>query len=775
MLETPPIPADVEPETEPPLIPVPDDGPTTWDLVVLGAVFLWVILVAGSHAPLWGSLQLTEVLGFEPSIWLWPGVLLGQVALLGLPLILLAWRWPTERYRGIYQSWALGTLFALLMVPLRLLFATAVEEAALGQVVLALLFSGALFAWQHLPATATDRGAWLPALLLAALPLYPWLAWGSLGSILDTGLQGLAGLTLGLAAGLILRGTLLPVLAKTTQGLGWDITVGGFAIGTLLLIMAVAFGFQGMGLLLMLVLPSLGWAAMALSRWGGDEAPGQNWRAVALLVGAVAAGMMALVDADEMLIVMALGTQEIFYWALTAATVSLLLGWVLGVALFARRAPISRAARSSPLVLGTTGGAWALGVLLYATLGQPGLHGDRLFVILKDQADLSGARQIEGREARLAFVYDTLVGHADRSQTDLRSSLDQMGATYQPFYLVNAIEVEGGLPLRLWLESRPEVDRVLYSPMLRPLPEPEPPARGEESAPTTPPWGLEAIGAPRVWEEFGVTGEGIVIGQSDSGVQWDHPEFRDSYRGQDGNHDYNWYDPWNHTPAPVDNGGHGTHTLGSVLGENVGVAPDATWFGCANLARNLANPALYLGCMQFMLAPFPLGGDPMHDGDPTFAAHVLNNSWGCPTLEGCDPEALRPAVHALREAGIFVVASAGNEGYWGCSTIKSPLSLYDEVFSVGAIQEGGGLTNFSSLGPVSADGSGRLKPDIVAPGKDILSAFPGNSYASQEGTSMAGPHVVGVVALLWSANPALIGDIERTEQIIIETAQPYRG
>ncbi|MCX6045220.1 MAG: S8 family serine peptidase, partial [Chloroflexi bacterium] len=378
-------------------------------------------------------------------------------------------------------------------------------------------------------------------------------------------------------------------------------------------------------------------------------------------------------------------------------------------------------------------------------------------------------------DERRRFVYTTLVNQAEASQANLRKTLDQFGVEYTPYYLVNAIEVRGGLLHRLWLSTRPEVDRILPSPILRPLSEPEAISTGSEQRPTTPQWNLTSIGADQVWKALGITGKGIVIGQSDSGVQFDHPELAESYRGRDGNADYNWFDPWNGTSVPTDFGGHGTHTLGSILGKTVGVAPGATWIACTNLARNLGNPAHYLDCMQFMLAPFPRGGNPFKEGDPTRAAQVLNNSWGCPQeAEGCDPTALLAAVRALRAAGIFTVASAGNEGP-ACSTIKDAIAIYDEVFSVGASNEAGDLAPFSSNGPVTVDGSGRVKPDIIAPGMHVLSSFPGNTYEFEDGTSMAGPHVVGVVALLWSANPNLIGDIDRTEQILTQSATPFTG
>jgi subtilisin family serine protease len=179
--------------------------------------------------------------------------------------------------------------------------------------------------------------------------------------------------------------------------------------------------------------------------------------------------------------------------------------------------------------------------------------------------------------------------------------------------------------------------------------------------------------------------------------------------------------------------------------------------------------------MQFMLAPFPQNGDPFKDGRPEKGANVLNNSWGCPVIEGCDPDTYLPAVSALKTAGVFVVASAGNSGMGGCSTVQDPLAIYGDVYSVGAVDRSGNLAMFSSIGPVEVDGSGRIKPDIVAPGMDVYSSYPGSSYYSASGTSMAGPHVVGVVALMWSANPKLIGEVDKTREILNETADPYNG
>jgi len=220
----------------------------------------------------------------------------------------------------------------------------------------------------------------------------------------------------------------------------------------------------------------------------------------------------------------------------------------------------------------------------------------------------------------------------------------------------------------------------------------------------------------------------------------------------------------------VDGDGHGTATAGIALGrDGIGVAPGARWIACRNLARNLGNPADYLRCMQFLFAPFPQGGDPLLDGDTLQGAHLTSNSWGCPPEEGCDLETLGIAVENLSHAGQLTVVSVGNDGP-GCSTVGSPANA-PQALSVGATDQLNLLAYYSSRGPADdGDGDPVTKPDFVAPGSEVLSSWTGGGYNTADGTSFAGPHLAGTVALMWSANPALIGDLETTRRILAETA-----
>jgi uncharacterized repeat protein (TIGR01451 family) len=126
-------------------------------------------------------------------------------------------------------------------------------------------------------------------------------------------------------------------------------------------------------------------------------------------------------------------------------------------------------------------------------------------------------------------------------------------------------------------------------------------------------------------------------------------------------------------------------------------------------------------------------------------------------------------VDNVRAAGIVTVQSAGNSGS-SCSTIADPAAIYDSSFTVGNTTSSDTIASSSSRGPVTSDGSGRLKPDISAPGTSIRSSYYGSTYANLSGTSMAAPHVVGLVALLVSAQPGLAGQVGPIESLIEHSA-----
>ena len=194
--------------------------------------------------------------------------------------------------------------------------------------------------------------------------------------------------------------------------------------------------------------------------------------------------------------------------------------------------------------------------------------------------------------------------------------------------------------------------------------------------------------------------------------------------------------------------------MGTMVGDDggnnqIGVAPGAKWIGCRNMDQGAGTPATYSECFQWFIAPTDLADQ---NPDPSKAPDVINNSWGCPPSEGCtDATVLQTVVENVRAAGIEVVVSAGNDGS-ACGTVDAPAAIYDASFSVGATDSTDAIAGFSSRGPVTVDGSNRLKPDISAPGVNVRSSVPGGGYSTFSGTSMAGPHVVGVVALVLSAN-----------------------
>ncbi|MBN2084770.1 MAG: S8 family serine peptidase [Anaerolineales bacterium] len=637
---------------------------------------------------------------------------------------------------------------------------------SLIRLLLAVVVLGIVFRPLHRIAPARLGRPAASTLLLACgaavLLLLPWMIFGALGSIGDT-LAALAeALSYGVGEELLLRGVVAALVARATGRPRL-----GFLMGILV----------GLGMQTGYMLPLGDWLAffrlfnaVAVSLLAAELAVrGSLWGAI-LIHTAFEFGFPAWAD-----------WRMEFSLPHPAAMESLGLALLLGLVFAAVRIAANAFAKNQPAALRVSvSAAFAVIALAgssagYAAWGNPGFTENGFLIVFREQADLRGAQSIADRTRRIDFIYQTLTATATQVQAPVRAELDRLGLEYRPHYLINMIEVRGRTDLMSRFAGRAEVQEVALNPNVRivnfnetmdllalPIP-----GQGVE-------WNITAVGAPIVWEQ-GVDGSGIVVAGADTGVDWTHPALQSAYRGVSedaASHDYNWYDPWDDTSAPWDDVGHGTYTLGTVLGRDgtenrIGMAPGARWIACRNMRYGIGNPGSYLSCLEFFLAPFPLGGDPFRDGRPELAPHVVNNSWGCPEREGCGAATLAPALRILRTAGIMMVAAAGNEGP-ACGTAVDPPANSDDVFTVGASNELDELAFFSSRGP--ADGI--LKPDITAPGFLVRSSIPGGKYTISAGTSIAAPHVAGAVALLWSAFPELIGDIDRTEDILRRSADP---
>ena len=264
--------------------------------------------------------------------------------------------------------------------------------------------------------------------------------------------------------------------------------------------------------------------------------------------------------------------------------------------------------------------------------------------VLVGQADLSGAATLRTKNEKGRYVYDALRNESQTTQGRILQWLRERRIEHRSFYIVNAILVKGTREIAEALAARPDVARVEGNPHIQNvLPQPhaivEEPPQPQKPATIEP--GISYTHAPDVWA-LGFRGQGITVAGADTGQRWTHNALKPHYRGWDGqnaNHDYNWHDSihdsignpcGNDSPEPCDDQGPGTHTLGTVVGDDgagnqIGMAPGAKWIGCRNMDQGAGTPARYIECMEFFLAPYPVNSNP-NQGDPLKVPDITSNS-----------------------------------------------------------------------------------------------------------------------------------------------------
>ncbi len=392
------------------------------------------------------------------------------------------------------------------------------------------------------------------------------------------------------------------------------------------------------------------------------------------------------------------------------------------------------------------------------------------FVIeMAEKADLSQAYTISDWNERGWFVYDTLKEVAALTQKPVIEVLEKQGVKYQSFFAGNEIAVfESNLNVLSEISALDSVSHIRFprTATVDPGFLSIQPTNFPQAVINAFDWGITDAKADQFWAAFGVQGDGLVVANIDTGVQWNHPALDQSFKcGADPTDPACWADPSNICGAggACDNNGHGTHTMGTMIGDDdpsltyqVGMAPNATWIACKGCESSSCSDAALNACADWILAP---------GGSPANRPHIVNNSWG----GGGGDTWYLTKVNAWRAAGIFPAFSAGNSGST-CGSIGSP-GDYQESFATANHQASRLINSGSSRGPSTYGDDPYTKPNLSAPGTNICSSIPGSAWScGYTGTSMAAPHVAGAVALLWSCNPALVGDMLTTFELLQDTA-----
>ncbi len=376
------------------------------------------------------------------------------------------------------------------------------------------------------------------------------------------------------------------------------------------------------------------------------------------------------------------------------------------------------------------------------------------------------------RKGRYDAAFNQLKSAHQYSQQGIVNCLNQLSYSgkctkMKASWLANLVEVEIAAGELKSLAARSDIEAIYSIPKLtsiKPI-EPEPGQLQSESVAAAVEPNLTFIKAPQAWAA-GFKGTGRIICSFDTGINGSHPALAGKWKGLDGDSSAAWFDPTTYStyPYPVLGDIHGTHVMGILVGssgaDTVGVAINAKWISAAVVDIDGAS---YLDAFEWAANP---------DGDPNSiddVPDVINHSWGIKGI-GC-MDVFYELIDNLEALGIVNVFACGNDGP-GISTIRNPANrALDSIdcFAVGNVNAATPpvVQSSSSRGP--SDCNGAVKPNVCAPGFNIRSANLAGGYSALTGTSLATPHVSGLVALLRQKNPN--ATVDQIKNAILHTTQ----